>query len=293
MFQIAEFQGADGQPVRYGQLTTPGRPPTGRALWYVPGLGGSMKWALHFLEQLLPHFDVIYGTDLRGFGLNLPEGDEPQHSARIVEKDLECFYQQVIVPARHTDLTLCGLSLGGVFTTLMAVATPERFKRLVLLAPAYRPHPRCFSLSYTVRTTLAYLFLGKKARTTLPYGLPEITCNEAILNDPQYSGLPPMVLSPGFLLSTRDYCNLSFSATRRLSLPTMIVIPGRDIVCDPVAMRKAFENIPQTTLRHCREYPDFYHDVLFEAGHSEIAQEILLWIDSLASRSASAPSRQG
>jgi alpha-beta hydrolase superfamily lysophospholipase len=291
MFQIHEYSGADGNPLRYGKLTNPNQPTQGgKAMLFVPGLGGSVKGALSFLEQLLPEYSPIYGPDLRGFGLNLLETD-PLTSAKIVSKDLEAFYQQVIAPQQHSELVLCGLSLGGVLSTLLAARHPDRFSRLILLAPAYRPHRKTFSLSYTVRNTLAYLIKGSKARTQLPYGLQEITSNPDVLSDPQYTSFPPLVLSPGFLLGVRDFCNQAFSEIRRIQIPTLMVIPGQDIVCDPDAMRKAFDRIPQTTPKLCKEYPDFYHDVLFEAGHSEIAQEILGWplppADPRASCSAS------
>ena len=252
---------------------------------FVPGLGGSVKNALHFLEQVLPEYDAIYGPDLRSFGLNILE--EPIHSIKEVWQDLEAFYQQVIAPAGHTELLLCGISLGGVLSTLMAIRHPERYNNLVLLAPAYKPSSKTFTLAYTLRTTAVFLIKGKRARTQLPYGLPEITNNPAILNDPQYNTAPPLVLSPAFLLSVRDFASEALSGIRTLKLPTLMVIPGQDVICDPAAMRQAFNRIPASTPKLCKEYPDFYHDVLFDVGHSAIAQDILDWPLSLASRSAS------
>jgi pimeloyl-ACP methyl ester carboxylesterase len=87
MFQIHEYSGADGNPLRYGKLTNPNQPTQGgKAMLFVPGLGGSVKGALSFLEQLLPEYSPIYGPDLRGFGLNLLETD-PLTSAKIVSKE--------------------------------------------------------------------------------------------------------------------------------------------------------------------------------------------------------------
>lgn len=288
MLQVHKYQGSDGSPLRYGKVVDSNRPDTGKAMLFVPGLGGSVKDAHPFLEQLLPEYNPIYGPDLRGFGLNPLE--DPIHAVKLIWDDLETFYQQVIVPANHTELALCGISLGGVLSTLLAARYPERFSRVIILAPAYRPHKQTFSLSYTIRNTLAFLLKGKKARTMLPYGISAVTNNPAILNDPQYTDHPPLVLSPGFLLSVRDYCNAAFSEIRNIKIPTMMVIPGQDLVCDPIAMKQGFDRLPADTPKLCREYPDFYHDVLFEARHSEIAQEILGWPDSLTSRAASVAS---
>lgn len=275
MFEVFEYVGADGKPLRYGKLSNPEKSASGKAMLFLPGLGGSVKGAVHFLEQLLPRYDVIYGPDLRGFGLNPLE--TPLYNAQIIQQDIEAFYQRIIAPNHHAELTLCGISLGGVLATSFAVQHPEYFQKLILLAPAYKPHPKSFSLSYTVRNILAHLILGRRARTQLPYDLTSVTRNEAILNDPQYLNFPSLLLTPGFLLGVRALCVQAMRDVPRITLPTMMVVPGEDIVCDPDAMRKAFYNLSPDTTKVLKEYPDFYHDVLFEAGHSDIAQEVLSW----------------
>ncbi len=293
MFTVHDYLGADGQALRYGRLSDAAQPSgNGRALWFVPGLGGSVKGALEFLEALQSEFDVIYGSDLRSFGLNLLE--TPLTSADMLLKDLEAFYQNVIRPAGHSEVFLCGISLGGVLATLMAAQNGDRFQRLILLAPAYKPHRQSFGLRYTLVNTLSYLIQGKNARTTLPYGIKELTRNETVLNDPQYTDQNPLVLSPGFLLSVRSLCNRAMAKIPDIHTPTLMVIPGQDVVCDPDAMRQAFERIPENTSKALKEYPDFYHDVLFETGHTEIAQEIRLWLSDAipcASLSSSRSSR--
>lgn len=288
MFSIHEYQGADGTPLRYGKLVNKDQPDTGRALLFVPGLGGSVKGAIDFLEALLPFYSPIYGPDLRSFGLNPTE--QPLQGTEILFQDLAAFHQQVIGPANHPELNLCGISLGGVIATRLAVQCPERYRRLALIAPAYRPHPKSFGLCYTLKNTLSFIFQGENARTQLPYGVEALTRNEEILNDPAYCETDPAVLAPGFLLRVRLLSMQAFNDTRRLRLPTMVVIPGQDIVCDPVAMRQGFHRIPATTPKLCKEYPDFYHDVLFETGHTEIAQELLVWSDSADSLATSSSS---
>lgn len=278
--------------MRYGRFLDAGHDSGERALLFIPGLGGSVKGALDFLGQLQPTYNPIYGPDLRGFGLNPLE--KPLNGAKDLLPDLEAFYQQVIVPAGHKEVALCGISLGGILATLLAARHPERFSKLVLLAPAYKPHPKTFTLSYTLRNTLAFLLKGGKARTQLPYGMEALTTNPTVLNDPQYLNMPPLELNSGFLLGVRDLCNKAFAEIKTLKIPTMMVIPGQDIVCDPIAMRAAFDRIPAETPKVCHEYPDFYHDVLFEVGHPEIAQALLAWPDHCpTSRSASFSSIKG
>lgn len=282
MFLVKDYEGADGRSLRYGQLIHDDRPATGRALLFIPGLGGSVKGALSFLECLLPFYSPIYAPDLRSFGINATSEDAPLHHVRNLPADLEMFHRQVLAPARNggsfEELILCGISLGGVLATLLAAEHPERYQRLILLAPAYKPHARSFPLSYVVRNVLTFLLLGRRARTRLPYGLSALTRNTSILDDPSYRDHPPLVLSPGFLLGVRGLANAALRAASRLTIPTLMVVPGQDIVCDPDAMRLAYGRIPADTPKHCLEYSDVYHDVLFEAEHCEIARAILRWV---------------
>lgn len=286
MFVVNDYQGSDGQPLRYGQLLHPKQASTGKPLLFVPGLGGSIKGALEFLEGLLPVHSPIYGPDLRGFGLN--PLDSPLHQTNIIMNDLDAFYRQVIAPIDHPELTLCGLSLGGVIATLLAARYPKRFSRLILFAPAYKPHAKSFSLGYTLRNVLAHLLLGRKARTTLPYGMSSITRNQRFLDDPQYNTLDPLILTPGFLLSARELCNQAMAEVSKITIPTLMVIPGQDYVCDPAAMQRAYDLIPNSTPKKCLHYADFYHDVLMEDGHTAIADEVLNWTSGQAGSSYSA-----
>ncbi len=285
MFELIEYSGAARFPMRAGRLRVPDDRGDNRAMLFIPGLGGSVKGALDFLEQLQPAYPTIYGPDLRGFGLNPLE--TPLTGADLLLPDLEAFYQQVILPAGHQELVLCGISLGGVLATLLAARHPERFSKVILMAPAYKPHPKTFTLSYTLINTLAFLLKGKKALTQLPYGMDALTTNPAVLNDTQYLHMEPLILNAGFLLGVRDLCQKAFSEIRQLRLPTMMVIPGQDVVCDPAAMRAAFARIPEQTANVCQEYPDFYHDVLFEAEHPRIAEALLQWVDQSVSLASS------
>lgn len=291
MFEVLSYTASDGETLKYGRLYNSQKPDTGKALLFLPGLGGSVKGALNFLELLLPEYSPIYSPDLRGFGLNPIESPLPR--ADIIQKDLEAFYQHVIAPANHGHLALSGISLGAVLAALMAECHPERYTSLTLLAPAFKPHKSSFSPAYVFQNVMGHLLLGPKARTGLPYGMEAVTGNPAILNDPQYQGALQLVLTPGFLLSVRDLCNQALKGMTTLRPPSLIVVPGQDMVCDPNTMRQAFLKIPNSTPKRLLEYPNFYHDVLFEVEHHRLAQEMLGWLLSLDALSSSGGSIEG
>lgn len=274
MFTVHEFTASDGHTLRYGKLTHPETPDTGRALLFVPGLGGSVKGALDFLQLLLPYYSPIYGPDLRGFGLNPLE--TPLFESRVILRDLTEFHEAVQL-STHASLTLCGISLGGVLATHLVTARPDLYERLILLAPAFRGHPKCFSTGYQVRNIAGRMLQGRRHRTYLPYGVEVLTRNAAILQDPHFTEAPPLALTIDFLLSVKALCAEARKKASRIQTPTLMVIPGQDKVCDPPAMREAFRCLPDSTPKLCLEYPDAFHDVLFEEEHRDIAEQIKNW----------------
>lgn len=275
-FTVEEYMASDGSPLRYGKLVNP-NPKNNRALMFIPGLGGSVKGALVFLQTLLPEYAVIYGADLRGFGLNPVE--TPILHVQPILADLLAFHD-FLGQQGHVGYDLAAISLGGSLSTLMLTAYKDQHKiqydRHVVLAPAYQAHAKTFTLGYVIRNIVGRLLKGKTYTTYLPYGLGQITRNESILNDPQFTGALGMPLSIDFLLSLRALNKQALSSTKQLETPTLMFIPGEDLICDANAMRRGFNQIPAQ--KECREYPGLYHDLLLELQITEIAEEARQWL---------------
>lgn len=282
MFSIFEYPGAEGGdgPLRYGCLTDPARQkPAERALIFVPGLGGTVKSALSFLEELLPLYDPIYGLDLRGFGLNVTE--TPLRSFTPAMADLRAFLALPEIQAHESEgrkLSLYGISLGGTLATQLALEQPESFYSMVLLAPAFRPNPKTFSMFYTLKSLLGKALLGKRYKVKLPYSIDNLTRNPKFLEDPQYRKKGTMApLTAEFMLSVKKLCAEMLQASRQLQVPTMMIIPEGDRICDPKAMAQAYQHLPATLVKACQVYPEFFHNVLMEEEYLKIAEDILAW----------------
>ncbi len=282
MLTIKEYLSSDGSPLRYGLLTDPHRGiPAKQALLFVPGLGGSVKEALSFLEPLLEAFDPIYAPDLRGFGLN---EKEPLPHPKGYLADLIAF-QKTLNLARHESLVLAGISLGGGIATQLAVEQPDHFSHLILIAPAYKASSVSFPISYIVKQLLGCLLGGAGHRATLPYSTESLTRNPTVLNDPQYKDKPPLTVPSRFLLQVSWANLMALQKTRQIAIPTLMLVPGKDIVCDPVFMRKGFDRIPErigdkVMIKTLKDYPELYHDVLMEPEAPQLAEEVLQWIRS-------------
>lgn len=277
--QVGTYTGARGQSLRFGKLQSPvvSLDDEGDILLYVPGLGGSVKGALHFLSGLQDRFSTIYAPDLRGFGLN----SETMSVTSVADtlEDLDCFWEQHLNPLSHRNIYLCGISLGASLSVHLVNQYPQRFESLVLLAPAYKPSPVTFSTAYVLSNLMRSVFGGKDAQTVLPYGIEEITRNPLIRDDPQYK-VPPLSLPTRYLFQVRSLNLKAFRTMANLSLPTLMVVPQSDVVCCPHTMQKAFLRIPQETPSHLVTYSQMYHDVLMEPEVDEVVAEVLQWLET-------------
>jgi alpha-beta hydrolase superfamily lysophospholipase len=235
-----------------------------------------VKSALWFLEGLLDTFNPIYGLDFRGFGLNANQ-PERLHSLKPTLADMQIFLGET-GPLSGQTPHLVGISMGATLGTILSVAEPHRFKSLLFLAPAYRPHPKTFSWRYKFKNMLGKLLFGKRFKTKLPYTLSMLTRNEAILNDPQYHKTPSAHMTPEMLVSARHFCQTGLEQSAQLQPPTMMVIPGQDLVCDPLAMHEGFIHLPEETPKRLLDLPEYYHNVLMEPDAQLILDAYRNWV---------------
>ena len=273
---LETYTAADGTDLRYAKLVHPDAPESGQPLVYVPGLGGSVKSALGFLEKLLPLCSPIISLDPRGVGINEHVAYQ-RHPAHY----LDDFAPWVSALSRDnqwetTGATphLMGLSLGGVITTRYInqyQATQHPFKHLILVSPAFKPHPDMFPASFKMKTYTGVLTKGLNAFTTLPYDIHQITQNAERHADPHFQA--PITLPTLYLFLIEQMCNHSYKATRRLSIPTTTLVPGHDLICCARAMHTAHEAIAHED-KCVLTFPEAYHDLMIEPEW--IQQEVAL-----------------
>jgi alpha-beta hydrolase superfamily lysophospholipase len=236
-----------------------------------------MQWAMRFLEPLQERFPFIYGPDLRGFGFNREQ--PTARPARQMLADLQDFIHQEVLPQGHRSVTLAGISLGGVLASLLAQPGNVRlpFQKLILIAPAFRPHPSSFSLGYVGKTLFNLLLHGPRFETTLPYDLKALTRNPSLLADDAHPHAEPMRVNGQFLWEIRSLNQEAFRRVRQLTVPTLMVVPGRDTVCDPTAMTAAFNTLPKDIPKVLRTYPEALHDLLMEVEVEDLADFVARW----------------
>ncbi len=278
---LQTFISHDATPLNYARMPADENSDNRHPLVFVPGLGGSVRYAANFLQQLLPHHGPVFSLDARGFGINENVPPEPNPASYL--KDFNAFIRHLqqngsIRPDQHP--VIIGISLGAVLSVLFTTQYPHPFKAMVLIAPAFYPHPKLFTWKFRLKSYAGVLRRGLKASVTLPYTIRELTRNEALFQEDPFK--EPSVMPTFYLLLVDRLCGKAFKRSRKIVLPTAIIVPGNDFICDPEAMFKAFERIPHSEKR-IFSYPELYHDVVMEPEPDtcRVCEDLSTWIRSL------------
>jgi alpha-beta hydrolase superfamily lysophospholipase len=262
LFTIETFEVGDGTVLRYALMQAENPTTEHHPIVFVPGLGGSVKFAKTFLETLVPQMGPAFSLDPRGFGIN--DHLAPQPNPADYLSDLHHFIQHLqntgqIMPANPP--LVFGISLGAVYVAMYTSMQKHPFKGAVLIAPAFLPHPELFTWQYKLKNYANFFLKGFRALTVLPYGIRQLTQNEERYDDPHFK--EPLTLPSFYLLSVERLCKKAYARTARMMLPTAVIIPEKDTICDPHAMRLAYERIPHPK-KAMLTYPNLYHDVVQE-----------------------------
>jgi acylglycerol lipase len=281
IFTVDKFTSYDNTSLRYGVLNAEREGSGQQPIVFVPGLGGSVKNAINFLEQFVPHHGPVYSVDARGFGLN--EKLDPQPNPGHYLQDLHQFvlYLQQQHHLKSDDAPLIfGLSLGGVFATLYATQFTHPFTGVVLISPAFEPHPKIFTTSFKLKNYLQVLLKGTGAMTTMPYGIHDITRNPEKYNDPNFQD--PLIMPTLYLFMVDIMCRKASRQMRNITLPTAVIIPEQDLICNPHAMKRMFDRIPHPR-KALFSYPNLYHDIMMEPDEdlNLVCGDINTWITDL------------
>lgn len=258
-----------------------------KALFYIAGLGGTSLLALDLLETMLPAFDTVLGFDLRGFGVNQELAPKtPQEQLKEVMTG--AYYTVQDLGLESHQFHLVGLSLGGVMATHWATDPnwPAPWQSLLLLAPGYAGHPSSFTLPYILGNAVPGL-LGLKKKLKLPYGRTDLTQNPRYLDEESYQehiqalGLEKAYTSQmpiPYMLQIPGFGKSGLAAAKKLWVPTVVVIPGQDKVCDPRLMYQAYEQLPAETPKQLVELPGVKHDIPLEEVAPQLGEGFVSWL---------------
>lgn len=279
VFTVHTWQNPQGKALRYAHISPNAQAPQKSPIVYVPGLGGSVKSAVEFLKSFARQGHPVYSLDAQGWGLNddLPCYPNPVQYLADFKGFVADLQQQGALQGANASI-LMGISLGGILASIYASQTPHPFGRLVLLAPAFKPHPKTFSLQYRLKAYGLALTRGFKAKLVMPYGIEHLTQNPQAHADPSLqTRLSVPVL---YMLFVDRLCAKALKALPQIDIPVALVAPQADVVCCPQFMRQAFK-----ALKHPKSQlispPGVFHDIPREPEPvlAPLCHDLLQWLD--------------
>lgn len=283
IFTVKTCLGFDNTPLRYGLIQPESHEESSEQhpIVFIPGLGGSVKFALDFLKRFVPHHGPIYSLDARGIGLNEQVAPLPHPNSYL--RDFHSFIQHLQQENRisnQSNPVMIGLSLGGIYAIMYSTEYSHPFQGIILIAPAFRPHPKLFTPAFKCKSYASILLKGAHACVTMPYRVQDLTRNPDKYNDPNFK--EPLTLPAFYLFLVERLCRKAFARISRIDSPISVVIPENDRVCDPEAMKQAYNRIPHQH-KALFTYPALYHDIMLEPEEDQdrVFSDLDAWINSL------------
>jgi len=175
----------------------------------------------------------------------------------------------------HSKPFVFGHSLGGVLITELVLTHGIDVSGLVLSAPAYVPH---MGLMDHVKLNVLSL-LAPKLCLDLGYDASRLThdvdIRTAAHSDPLIHSFKSATLINWLLQSGKS----SLSKAENLSLPTLLLLAGDDLVADSSKSRLFADSVPSQHITTI-EYENAYHELLNETIElrERVLDDIIKWL---------------
>jgi alpha-beta hydrolase superfamily lysophospholipase len=269
---MSEIQGTD---LLYRRWEATPAPATPKAVFLlVHGLGAhSARW--DFLGQYFAARGYAsYAIELRGFGRTPERPRAHVRSFRVWERDILGLREIIGRELPGSRVFLLGESMGGLLAYDLACRRPDEFWGQVLIAPSFKNGMK-FPLSAYLKLVLFGLF-APKLMVEVPF------TNDMVTRDPAYlevMGASPDEIRVASLRLLGSFLPVQARAgrmARKLAVPTLFLIPGRDHLVDERASRKMFDKI-RFADKTLIEYPDMLHALSIDLGREKVFDDVLCW----------------
>ncbi|HPB68640.1 MAG TPA: alpha/beta fold hydrolase, partial [Candidatus Omnitrophota bacterium] len=248
------------------------------AVLCVHGLGGhSGRWG--FLGEALAQKNMAcYAVELKGFGE--AEGLKGHvDSFQIYFDDIRAL--RAIIKNDHPrgKVFLAGESFGGLLAFLLAVSDPGVCDGLICLSPAFKSR-----LKFPARVYASMIFcclFHPRKQFTVPFCAPMCT------RDTDYQKVMDGDQREHRFATARFLANSLAAQIRsqflkgRLSLPTLFLLAGRDVMVDPGASLGIYKslNVKDKTIVR---YPEMAHALSIDRGREKVFEDIAAWLEERA-----------
>jgi acylglycerol lipase len=259
----------------------PAAGPRRGSLVYLHGIQSHGGWYRDTAAELARRGYAVYLTDRRGSGLNRQPRGHFENREQLVD-DVRRFVELAADEGGGSPVFLVGGCWGARPAVTFAVQQPDAIAGLALICPALKA-----KVDLSPREKVRVLAGVARRNATVPIPLsPELFTRqpewlEFIRNDP----LALREVRTSFFLKQAlwDRWILRQSSLR---LPMLLLQSGRDEIVDVPAVTAWFERQPSPEKRLLL-YPEFDHLLDFEPDRQRYWDDLVGWLDGLASQPAS------
>jgi lysophospholipase len=258
---------------------------------------GSIVISTGRIEAYLKYKEVIFDLYQNGYSVFIHDHRGQGLSARMTENphmgyvedfsdyvtDLELFMQLVVLPNSKHNLSLLCHSMGSAIGALYCLSYPERFKKVIFLAPMFGIKPALptwlaamlvklhFSFGQLLGRQYGY-FMGQKDYVSHKFANNKLTQSEVryTIFRQEYLDTPEVQLggvTGHWLQAAAKAMDLIEQRAHELVLPVLAIQAGNDLVVDNVRQRRVvakLKNYQLTVIDGAK------HEVLMEQDHYRV-----------------------
>lgn len=213
----------------------------------------------------------------RGSGPHTKDRGHAPSAGRLVEDVVE-WIDHCKTESPGQPVVLAGISWGGKVAILASVRRPDLVDALALICPGLEPQVGV-SFAQKVRIALA-AFLNPRKTFPIPLADPALFTDdpgrqEFIRDDP----LSLREATAGLMLASFLIDRMVRRAPRRLHLPALLMLAGRDRIVDNDRTLAYFEKLASAD-RSVIEYPEGCHTLEFDPDPTRYARDLIGWLDA-------------
>jgi len=247
--------------------------PQGRGIYLIHGIGEHAGRYQRLAQQLSELGYDVGAHDHPGHGKSAGKRgvlNSEYHLEETARAQLNAFSQE-------TDATpiLFGHSLGGLVAASMVLNLDVQVAGLILSAPAFAP----FISPYNKLKLRVLNFVAPKFTQQLPYKAHFLTHDEEEQQRGRADPLNHRYKSASIVTWLVSVGKRTFNKAPQLSVPTLVLIAGEDVVVNPETMKTFVERAPKQFITE-RTYADFRHEILNETAdrREQVHSDIKSWL---------------
>ena len=244
-------------------------------LLLVHGLGAhSARW--NFLADFFAKANLpSYAIELKGFGQTKerPRGHIPTFETYYRDiLDLTSFIKKE-QPGKK--VFILAESMGGLIAFVLACRYPEKFAGQILISPAFAN-----GMKFPFTAYLNLLLLPFMPAKTIPVPFTSEMCTRDASYQKVMNSNPDevRVASLKLLVNTILAQFEANSLAKKLIVPSLFLISGKDYLVDENAARKLFANLKLADKTKI-EYPEMLHALSIDLDREKVFADILNWTE--------------